>query len=113
LAVQMKVVSYYNVLTILNVCFFPVLSELPVTISPPPAGFGDNNPLLEAGKIVHESLLSVEWEECVTRKERWFDMDLGPNSKNAEDVPRTGHCLGFQKHLVKRMTWTLENSQTV
>ena len=77
--------------------FFPVLSELPVTTSPPPAGFGDNNPLLEAGKIVHESLLSVEWEECVICKERWFDMDLGPNSKKCRRCAQERTLPGIPK----------------
>ena len=77
--------------------FFLVFSQPPVTLAPPAADFGDDNPILEAGKIVHESLLSIEWEECVTCKERWFDLDLGPNSKKCRRCAQERTLPGIPK----------------
>jgi hypothetical protein len=84
---------------IFTLIFFLVFSQPPVTLSPPEADFGDDNPILEAGKIVHESLLSIEWEECVTCKERWFDLDLGPNSKKCRRCAQERTLPGIPKTL--------------
>ena len=38
------------------------------------------NPLIEAGKIFHSQLESIEFEECSICNERWFHLEIGPKS---------------------------------
>ena len=50
------------------------------------------NPLLEAGRRVHAELNMIEFEQCSTCLERWFDMGVGP---------QTGRCQRCSQEMYK------------
>ena len=57
----------------------------------------EENPIIEAGKIVHKTLMSIEWEECSTCKERWFEMEIGPKSNKCKRCAQERTLPGIPK----------------
>ena len=66
------------------------------------------DPLIEAGKKVHETLNSMMMEQCKICHERWFDLGVGPITGRCERCSRDMKNLKKQKGVP--LTFSYENN---
>ena len=63
------------------------------------------NPILEAGRYIHEKLMETEWKYCSSCNENWLDVKISPRAKKC---PR---CLNNRSKNGVPPTFSPENNQ--